>query len=52
MYIEAFANMGSAARRQDDTTNPHIDDAEQERLIDLPTGGEITLEVERMIQEW
>jgi hypothetical protein len=32
MYKEAFASMGSAARRQDDTTNPHIDDDEQERL--------------------
>ena len=32
MYREAFASMGSAARRQDDTTNPHIDDDEQERL--------------------
>jgi hypothetical protein len=52
MYREAFASMGNAARRQDDSTNPHIDDDEQERLIDLPTGGEITSEVERMIREW
>jgi hypothetical protein len=52
MYREAFASMGNAARRQDDTTNPHIDDDEQERLIDLPAEGEITSEVERMIREW
>ena len=52
MYREAFASMGNAARRQDDSTNPHIDDDEQERLIDLPAGGEITSEVERMIREW
>jgi hypothetical protein len=52
MLREAFANMGDAARRRDDTTNPHIEDLEQERLIDLPARGAITQEVERMIREW
>ena len=36
MLREAFANMGDDARRRDDSTNPHIEDLEQERLIDLP----------------
>jgi hypothetical protein len=52
MYRAAFASLGSAARRRCDTTNPHIDDDEQERLLDLPAGGEMTSEVERMIREW
>ena len=53
MCKAAFANLGSAARRKcTDPTNPHIEDLEQERLLDLPTGGEMTSEVERMIREW
>ena len=53
MYRDAFAGIGDdATRRCADQTDPHIEDSEQERLLDLPANGMLAIEVETLVQAW